>query len=126
MRPSCDDLRRESSVESHTGRLRCNQLVASAPPADMAPTLVHELAHAVTDAAMDRTGRQVVAGSVVPAVCSRLGLDMALRSVDYVALWLDDSEAFRAGMAAIHHGASALIDAIKWAMLEIDEFQLAA
>jgi hypothetical protein len=73
--------------------------------ADMAVTLAHELAHAVTHdtcAGMPRDVREVVAESVAYAVCSRFGLDLSLRSVDDVADWLDDSEAFRVGMAANH------------------------
>jgi hypothetical protein len=66
----------------------------------MAATLAHELAHAVTHDATAATpahGREVVAESVAFAVCSLFGLDMTLRSVDYVAGWFDDPEAFRAG-----------------------------
>lgn len=95
----------------------------------MAATLAHELAHAVTHdacAGMPRHVCEVVAESVVYAVCSRFGLDLSLRSVDYVAGWLDDPEAFRVGMAAIHDGAAALIDAIEAAMTDGDEVQLAA
>jgi predicted Zn-dependent protease len=50
----------------------------------MAATLAHELAHAVTHDAMTsqpRDVREVVAESVAYAVCSRLGLDLSLRSV---------------------------------------------
>ena len=95
----------------------------------MAATLAHELAHAVThDAAaeMTRDVREVVAESVAYAVCSRFGLDLSLRSVDYVAGWLDDPEAFRVGMAAIHDGAASLIDAIEAAMTDASEPELAA
>jgi antirestriction protein ArdC len=97
--------------------------------ADMAATLAHELAHAVTHAAcaeMPRDVREVVAESVAYAVCSRFGLDMTLRSVDYVAGWLDDPEAFRMGMVAIHDGAASLIDAIDAAMSDAGELELAA
>jgi antirestriction protein ArdC len=79
-------------------------------------SLAHELAHAVTHDActwMSWAVREVVAESVAYAVCARFGLDLSLRSVDYVAGWLDDSEAFRLGMAAIHDGAASLIDAIE-------------
>jgi hypothetical protein len=58
--------------------------------ADMAATLAHELAHAVTHDACAGAPRDVcdvVAESVAYAVCSRFGLDLALRSVDYVAGW---------------------------------------
>jgi hypothetical protein len=58
------------------------------------------------------------------------GLDMSLRSVDYVAGWGHpqghDPEAFRVGMAAIHDGAAALINAIEAAMIGPDELELAA
>jgi hypothetical protein len=97
--------------------------------ADMAATLAHELAHAVTHdvcAGMPRDVREVVAESVAYAVCSRFGLDLSLRSVDYVAGWLDEPEAFRVGMAAIHDGAASLIDAIESAMTEAGELELAA
>jgi hypothetical protein len=60
--------------------------------------------------------REVVAESVAYAVCSRFDLDLSLRSVDYVAGWLDDPEAFRIGMAAIHDGAASLIDEIEAAI----------
>jgi hypothetical protein len=83
-------------------------------------SLAHELAHAVTHDActwMSWAVREVVAESVAYAVCSRFGLDLSLRSVDYVAGWGHpqghDSEAFRLGMAAIHDGAASLIDAIE-------------
>src|SRR5215213_3333927 len=89
--------------------------------ADMAATLAHELAHAVTHnacAGMTQDVREVVAESVAYAVCSRFGLDLSLRSVDYVAGWLDDPEAFHLGMAAIHDGAASLIDATEAAMTD--------
>jgi antirestriction protein ArdC len=97
--------------------------------ADMAATLAHELAHAVTHeacAGMTRDVREVIAESVAYAVCSRFGLDLSLRSVDYVASWLDDPEAFRVGMAAIHDGAASLIDAIEAAIIEEGGLELAA
>ena len=87
------------------------------------------VAHAVTHdacAGMRRDVQEVVAESVAYAVCSRFGLDLSLRSVDYVAGWLDDPEAFRVGMAAIHDGAAGLIDAIEAAMPDAGELELAA
>ena len=39
---------------------------------------------------------------------------------------MDDPEAFRAGMVAIHDGAATLIDAIEAAMTDADELELAA
>jgi len=95
----------------------------------MAATFAHELAHAVTHdacAGMTRDLHEVIAESVAYAVCSRFGLDLSLRSVDYVASWLDDPEAFRAGMAAIHDGAASLIDAIEAAMTAACELEPAA
>jgi antirestriction protein ArdC len=83
--------------------------------ADMAATLAHELAHAVTPescAGMTRDQREVVAESIAYAVGSRFGLDMTLRSAHYVATWLDDAETFKTTMHAIHAGAAALIDAL--------------
>jgi hypothetical protein len=81
-------------------------------------------------AGMPREVREVVAESVASAVCSRFGLDLSLRSVDYVAGWGHpqghDPEAFRVGMAAIHDGAASLIDAIDAAMTDASEFELAA
>jgi antirestriction protein ArdC len=97
--------------------------------ADMTATLAHELAHAITHQAtegMSRAVREVVAESVAYAVCSRFGLDLELRSAHYVATWLDDPEAFRVGMAAIHDGAAALIDIIESALSDTDALQLAA
>jgi len=101
--------------------------------ADTAATLAHELAHAVTHeacAGMPRGVHEVVAESVAYAVCSRLGLDLSLRSVDYVAGWGHpqghDPEAFRVGMAAIHDGAASLIGAIEAAMNDAAELELAA
>jgi hypothetical protein len=91
--------------------------------------LAHELAHAVTHDActgMTRDVCEVVAESVAHAVCSRFGLDLSLRSVDYVAGWLDDPEAFHVGMAAIHSGAASLIDAIETAMTDAGELKLGA
>lgn len=84
-------------------------------PADMAATLAHEIAHALTyDAAagMAREVHELIAESVAYIVCSQFGLDLSLRSADYVAHWLDDPAAFRAGMAIIHDAAASLIDAI--------------
>ena len=73
------------------------------------------------------TSREVVAESVAYAVCSRFGLDLSLRSVDYVAGWpWYDPEAFRVGMAAIHDGAASLIDAIEAAMTDAGELDPAA
>jgi antirestriction protein ArdC len=95
----------------------------------MAATLAHELAHAVTYdacAQMTRDLREVVAESVAYAVCSRFGLDLTLRSVDYVAGWLDDPAAFHVGMTAIHDGAASLIDAIEVPMANPSEHDLAA
>jgi hypothetical protein len=101
--------------------------------ADMAATLAHELTHAVTHdacAGMTRDVSEVVAESVAYAVCSRFGLDLSLRSVDYVAGWGHpqghDPDAFRVGMAAIHDGAASLIDAIEAAMTDAGEFDRAA
>jgi hypothetical protein len=48
------------------------------------------------------------------------------RTFDNFAGWLDDPEAFRAGMAAIHSGAASLIDAIEVAMVDAEEVRLAA
>jgi hypothetical protein len=95
----------------------------------MAATFAHELAHAVTHdacAGMPRDVREVVAESVAYTVCSRFGLDLSLRSVDYVAGWMDDPEAFCMGMAAIHDGDASLIDAIEAAITDADEVKLAA
>ena len=79
---------------------------------------------------MPRDVREVVAESVAYAVCSRFGLDLSLRSVDYVAGWGHpqghDPEAFRLGMAAIHDGAASLIDAFEALLLDADEIKLAA
>jgi hypothetical protein len=73
---------------------------------------------------------EVVAESVAYAVCSRFGLDLSLRSVDYVAGWGHpqghDPEAFRIGMAAIHDGAASLIDAIEATVTDAGEHELAA
>jgi hypothetical protein len=64
------------------------------------------------------------------AVCSRVGLDLLLRSVDDVAGWGHrqghDPEAFRVGMTAIHDGAASMIDAIEAAMADAGEVELAA
>jgi hypothetical protein len=73
---------------------------------------------------------EVVAESVAYAVCSRFGLDLSLRSVDYVAGWGHpqghDPEAFRISIAAIHEGAASLIDAIEAVMTGAGEIPLAA
>jgi hypothetical protein len=99
----------------------------------MAATLAHELAHAVTRDAMTsqpRGVREMVAESLAYAVCSGFGVDLSLRSVDNIAGWGHpqghDPEAFRVGMAAIHDGAAALIDAIEAAMTDTAELELAA
>jgi hypothetical protein len=57
---------------------------------------------------MSRDVREVIAQSIAYAVCSRFGPDMSLRSVEYIAGWLDDPKPFRAGMTAIHDGAAPL------------------
>ena len=79
---------------------------------------------------MPRDVREVVAESIACAVCFRFGLDLSLRSVDYVPNWGHpqghDLEAFSVGMAAIHDGAASLIDAIEAAMTEAGEVDLAA
>ena len=99
----------------------------------MAAILAHELAHAMTHdacAGMTRDVCEVVAESVASAVCSRFGLDLSVRSVDYVAGWEHpqghDPEAFRLVLAAIHDGAAAWIDAIEAAMSDVGERELAA
>jgi hypothetical protein len=51
---------------------------------------------------------------------------VTLRSVDYVAGWLDDPEAFYVGIAAIHDSAASLIDAIEAAKTDVVELELAA
>jgi hypothetical protein len=68
----------------------------------------------------------VVAESVAYAVCSRFGLDLSLRSVNYVAGWLDDPDGFKTGMAAIHAGAASLIDATEALLPDADEVDVAA
>jgi hypothetical protein len=68
----------------------------------------------------------VVVESVAYAVCSRLGLDLSLRSAAYVACWLDDPDGFKAGMAAIHDGAASPIDAIEALLPDVREFDRAA
>jgi hypothetical protein len=76
---------------------------------------------------MSRGCREVVAESIACAVCLLAGLDLELRSVDDVASWLDDPDAFKAGMAAIHQGAASLISAVAPALLIADaELPLAA
>jgi antirestriction protein ArdC len=95
----------------------------------MAATAAHGLSHAVTHTAtatMDQAGPGVVAESVAYVMCSRFGLNLELRSAHYVATWLDDPEAFRSGMAAIHDGAAALIDVIESALADADTLPLAA
>jgi hypothetical protein len=71
-----------------------------------------------------RAGRSVDLADA-SAGCSRFGLDLSLRSGDYVAGWGHpqghDPEAFRVGMAAIHDGAASLIDAIESAMTDAGE-----
>jgi hypothetical protein len=97
--------------------------------ADMAATLAHKLAHAMTHGAcaeMPRDVSEVIAESVADAAGSRFGLDLLLRSVAYVAGWLDDPEASRAAMAAILDGAASLIDAMEAAMTDAGESELAA
>jgi hypothetical protein len=92
----------------------------------MVATPAYELAHAVTHeatAALRRGVREVFAESVAFAVCSLFGFDLQLRSVHYVAAWLDDPEAFRTG---IHDAAACLIDAIEEAIALEDMHDLAA
>jgi hypothetical protein len=77
-------------------------------------------------AAMRQELREALAESVAYAVGSRFGLDLALRSTTYVASRLNDPEAFRTGMAAIHDAATALIDAIEEALALGTALDLAA
>jgi hypothetical protein len=51
---------------------------------------------------------------------------MELRSADYVEGWLDDPEAFKAGMAAIHGGAASLINAVEPVLSTFDTLPFAA
>jgi hypothetical protein len=67
-----------------------------------------------------------VAESIAYAVCSLAGLEIELCSVDYVAGWLDDPDAFKAAMAAIHAGAASLIAAIEPTLYDFDRLPLAA
>jgi hypothetical protein len=66
-------------------------------------------------------GRSVDLSDAYP-VCSRFGLALSLRSIDYVAGWGHpqghDPAAIRVGMAAIHDGTSSRIDAIQAAMTD--------
>jgi hypothetical protein len=97
--------------------------------ADLAATLAHELAHAVAhDAAapLPRDVRAAIAASVAGIACQRFGLDPSLRSTHDVAGWLDDPDAFKLGMAAIHAAAASLIDAIDSAIVPADSLSLAA
>lgn len=71
-------------------------------------------------AALRREVREVVAEPVASAVGSRVGLDLALRSTTYVASWLDDPEALRADMGAIHGDTASLIDAVEDALDQLD------
>ena len=99
----------------------------------MAATLAHELAHAVTHdacAGMTRDVCEVVAESVAYAVCSQFGLDLSLRSVDYVASWGTRRAMTRRrsewAWPPIHDGAASLLDAIEAAMTDTSERDLAA
>jgi hypothetical protein len=99
----------------------------------MAATFAHELAHAVThDACVEKPldFYEVVAESVAYAVCSRFGLDLSLRSVDYVAGWgTRTAMTWRRSEWAwppIHDGAASLLDAIEAAMTDTSERDLAA
>lgn len=103
--------------------------VRPAALADMAATLAHEIAHAVTHdtaAGMTRDIHELIAESVAYIVCSQFGLDLSLRSTDYVAGWIDDLAAFRAGMAIIHDAAASLIDAVAPALTACAPLALAA
>ena len=96
---------------------------------DMAATLAHEIAHAVTHdtaAGMTRDIHELIAESVAYIVCSQFGLDLSLRSADYVAGWIDDPAAFRTGMAVIHDAAASLIDAVTPALAVEPPLELAA
>lgn len=61
---------------------------------------------------MTREVQELIAESVASIVCSQVGVDLSLRSADYVAHWIDDPAAIRAGMAVIHDAAASLIDAV--------------
>ena len=56
------------------------------------------------------------AGSVVYAVGSHAGFEMALRSAHDFASWLDEPETFTATMTVMHDGAATLMDALHAAM----------
>jgi antirestriction protein ArdC len=103
--------------------------VRPAELADMSATLAHEIAHAVTHetaAGMPRDVQELIAESVAYIVCSQFGLDLSLRSTDYVAHWIDDPAAFRAGMSVIHDAAASLIDAVAPALAASAPLELAA
>lgn len=68
----------------------------------------------------------MVAESIAYAVCSLAGLDLELRSVDDIAAWLDDPDAFKGGMATMHIGAASLITTIPPALFERASLFLAA
>ncbi|MFN8663195.1 MAG: hypothetical protein U0075_15005 [Thermomicrobiales bacterium] len=53
-------------------------------------------------------------------------MDLALRSADYVARWIDDPAAFRAGMAVIHEAAASLIDVVAPALTANTPLEVAA
>ncbi len=75
---------------------------------------------------MPRDVHELVAESVSYIVCSQFGLDLSLRSADYVAHWIDDPAAFRAGMVTIHDAAASLIEAIAPALAAGAPLELAA
>lgn len=75
---------------------------------------------------MPRDVHELIAESVASIVCTQFGLDLSLRSADYVANWIDDLAAFRAGMAVIHAAAASLIDAVAQALVSTIPQQVAA
>jgi divalent metal cation (Fe/Co/Zn/Cd) transporter len=85
----------------------------------MAATLAREIFSALGTrgpaglaVSMPRDIHELIAESVAYIVCSQFGLDLSLRSTDYVAGWIDDLSVFRAGMTVIHDAAVSLIDAV--------------
>jgi hypothetical protein len=76
-------------------------------------------------AALPRGTREVVAESVVYAVCFRFEPGLSLRSAGDGAGWIGAADGSKAGMAAIDDGA-ALIDAVEALLPDANEVDVAA
>ncbi len=90
----------------------------SHPTGQQAKTLAHELAHAAlhiksAGERLTRSTAELEAESVAYVVCAHAGIDTAVRSSRYIALWGGDAKGLRASLERIAKTAREIIDDVQ-------------